>query len=154
MVRVVAYGAARTVSLNQTARGDVTMQVKARLKLVELSTAALSSCPMRSCSAKLPFLQKDLPPSFEASCRTSLQTALHRQPFCSCAFQQDDTDATMSGASLAPYVLRRPWLKRWMTPLASWYADASGYRRLGTIQTKRRTCRRRADLPKVSVQTT
>merc|ERR1711900_77685 len=39
--------------------------------------------------------------------------------------------ATMSGPSLAPYVLRRPWLKRWMMPLANWYADASGYRRLG-----------------------
>ncbi|KPI44018.1 Cytochrome b-c1 complex subunit 7 [Cyphellophora attinorum] len=37
----------------------------------------------------------------------------------------------MSGPSFAPYVLRRPWLKRWMMPLANWYADAAGYRRLG-----------------------
>ncbi|KAK5937855.1 Cytochrome b-c1 complex subunit 7 [Knufia obscura] len=37
----------------------------------------------------------------------------------------------MSGPSLAPYILRRPWLKRWMMPFANWYANASGYRRLG-----------------------
>ncbi|KIW18368.1 hypothetical protein PV08_02656 [Exophiala spinifera] len=37
----------------------------------------------------------------------------------------------MSGPSLAPYILKRPWLKRWMMPLANWYADAAGYRRLG-----------------------
>ncbi|KIW52607.1 hypothetical protein PV05_08237 [Exophiala xenobiotica] len=37
----------------------------------------------------------------------------------------------MSAPSLAPYILRRPWLKRWMMPLANWYAEAAGYRRLG-----------------------
>ncbi|KAK6375971.1 Cytochrome b-c1 complex subunit 7, mitochondrial [Exophiala oligosperma] len=37
----------------------------------------------------------------------------------------------MSAPSLAPYILKRPWLKRWMMPLANWYADAAGYRRLG-----------------------
>merc|ERR1712113_537576 len=39
--------------------------------------------------------------------------------------------AIMSGPSLAPYILRRPWLKRWMMPFANWYANASGYRKLG-----------------------
>jgi len=38
---------------------------------------------------------------------------------------------TMSAPSLAPYILARPWLKSWMMPLANWYANAAGYRRLG-----------------------
>jgi hypothetical protein len=41
--------------------------------------------------------------------------------------------AAMSGPSGASYVLKRPWLKRWMMPLSNWYADAAGYRRLGMI---------------------
>lgn len=34
-------------------------------------------------------------------------------------------------ASLAPFVLRRPWLTKLLTPAASWYANAAGYRKLG-----------------------
>ncbi|KAK5044960.1 hypothetical protein LTR84_010332 [Exophiala bonariae] len=37
----------------------------------------------------------------------------------------------MSGPSLAPYILKRPWLLSWMKPFAEWYANAAGYRRLG-----------------------
>ncbi|KAI1616993.1 ubiquinol-cytochrome c reductase subunit 7 [Exophiala viscosa] len=37
----------------------------------------------------------------------------------------------MSAPSMAPYILKRPWLKRWMMPLANWYAEAAGYRQLG-----------------------
>jgi ubiquinol-cytochrome c reductase subunit 7 len=37
----------------------------------------------------------------------------------------------MSAPSIANYVVKRPWLKRWMTPIAQWYTDAAGYRRLG-----------------------
>ncbi|KAF2809312.1 uncharacterized protein BDZ99DRAFT_463159 [Mytilinidion resinicola] len=37
----------------------------------------------------------------------------------------------MSQPSLAPFVLKRQWLTRWMKPLANWYANASGYRKLG-----------------------
>ncbi|KAF2418247.1 14 kDa subunit of cytochrome bd ubiquinol oxidase [Tothia fuscella] len=37
----------------------------------------------------------------------------------------------MSQPSLAKFVIKRPWLKRWMTPLANWYVDAAGYRKLG-----------------------
>ncbi|KAJ5787263.1 hypothetical protein N7457_002253 [Penicillium paradoxum] len=37
----------------------------------------------------------------------------------------------MSAPSLASYIVKRPWLKRWMTPLSNWYTDAAGYRRLG-----------------------
>lgn len=33
--------------------------------------------------------------------------------------------------SLAPFVLRRPWLTNMLKPIASWYADAAGYRKLG-----------------------
>lgn len=37
----------------------------------------------------------------------------------------------MSQPSLTNFIVKRPWLKRWMTPLANWYTDASGYRKLG-----------------------
>ncbi|OJJ87102.1 ubiquinol--cytochrome-c reductase subunit 7 [Aspergillus glaucus CBS 516.65] len=37
----------------------------------------------------------------------------------------------MSAPSLTSYIVKRPWLKRWMTPIAEWYMDAAGYRRLG-----------------------
>ncbi|MCJ1308437.1 Cytochrome b-c1 complex subunit 7 [Agyrium rufum] len=37
----------------------------------------------------------------------------------------------MSAPSLANFIIKRPWLNRWMTPLASWYQDAAGYRKLG-----------------------
>ncbi|KAF1353945.1 ubiquinol-cytochrome c reductase complex 14 kDa protein [Delphinella strobiligena] len=37
----------------------------------------------------------------------------------------------MSQPSLTNFIVKRPWLKRWMTPLANWYTDAAGYRKLG-----------------------
>jgi len=37
----------------------------------------------------------------------------------------------MSQPSLAPYIIKRPWLTRWLKPLANWYTNAAGYRRLG-----------------------
>lgn len=37
----------------------------------------------------------------------------------------------MSAPSIAPYILKRPWLKRWVMPLAQWYCEAAGYRKLG-----------------------
>ncbi|KAL1584579.1 hypothetical protein WHR41_07059 [Cladosporium halotolerans] len=37
----------------------------------------------------------------------------------------------MSQPSLAPYVLKRPWLMRWAKPLSKWYFDAAAYRKLG-----------------------
>ncbi|KAL5120529.1 Cytochrome b-c1 complex subunit 7 [Pleosporales sp. CAS-2024a] len=37
----------------------------------------------------------------------------------------------MSAPSLAPFINKRPWLQRWMKPLASWYCNAAGYRQLG-----------------------
>ncbi|KAI1211767.1 14 kDa subunit of cytochrome bd ubiquinol oxidase [Annulohypoxylon truncatum] len=33
--------------------------------------------------------------------------------------------------SLAPFVLKRPWLTKLLTPVASWYSRAAGYRQLG-----------------------
>lgn len=33
--------------------------------------------------------------------------------------------------SLAPYVLKRPWLTKMLTPMANWYANAAGYRQMG-----------------------
>ncbi|KAJ9623574.1 Cytochrome b-c1 complex subunit 7 [Taxawa tesnikishii (nom. ined.)] len=37
----------------------------------------------------------------------------------------------MSQPSLTNFIIKRPWLKRWMMPLAQWYTDAAGYRKLG-----------------------
>ncbi|KAL3468272.1 cytochrome b-c1 complex subunit 7 [Aspergillus heterothallicus] len=37
----------------------------------------------------------------------------------------------MSAPSLTNFIVKRPWLKRWVKPVANWYADAAGYRRLG-----------------------
>jgi ubiquinol-cytochrome c reductase subunit 7 len=37
----------------------------------------------------------------------------------------------MSAPSLAPLIKKRPWLQRWMQPLANWYCNAAGYRQLG-----------------------
>lgn len=33
--------------------------------------------------------------------------------------------------SLAPFVLRRPWLTKMLMPAATWYTNAAGYRKLG-----------------------
>jgi hypothetical protein len=33
--------------------------------------------------------------------------------------------------SLAPFVMKRPWLRNMLTPVANWYANAAGYRKLG-----------------------
>ncbi|KAK4066642.1 hypothetical protein Trihar35433_7069 [Trichoderma harzianum] len=43
--------------------------------------------------------------------------------------QQQIAASTM--VSLAPFVLKRPWLVKALTPAANWYAGASGYRQLG-----------------------
>lgn len=37
----------------------------------------------------------------------------------------------MSAPSFANYVVKRPWLHRWVMPIAEWYTNAAGYRRLG-----------------------
>ncbi|KAI2606085.1 cytochrome b-c1 complex subunit 7 [Hypoxylon fragiforme] len=37
----------------------------------------------------------------------------------------------MSSYSLAPFVLKRPWLRNLLTPAASWYVNLAGYRKLG-----------------------
>lgn len=39
--------------------------------------------------------------------------------------------ATMSAPSLAPMIMKRPWLQRWVQPLSNWYCNAAGYRQLG-----------------------
>ena len=37
----------------------------------------------------------------------------------------------MSTPSFANFVVKRPWLNRWMQPLSKWYFDNAGYRKLG-----------------------
>ncbi|KAI5927021.1 cytochrome b-c1 complex subunit 7 [Camillea tinctor] len=36
-----------------------------------------------------------------------------------------------SYATLAPFIVKRPWLHNLLKPVASWYANAAGYRQLG-----------------------
>ncbi|KAI0024195.1 cytochrome b-c1 complex subunit 7 [Xylariomycetidae sp. FL0641] len=35
--------------------------------------------------------------------------------------------------TLAPFVLKRPWLKKIMMPFAQWYMNAAGHRQLGLL---------------------
>ncbi|KAI9729924.1 MAG: Cytochrome b-c1 complex subunit 7 [Claussenomyces sp. TS43310] len=37
----------------------------------------------------------------------------------------------MSQPSLTNFIVKRPWLNRWMTPIANWYCNTAGYRKLG-----------------------
>ncbi|KIN06688.1 hypothetical protein OIDMADRAFT_17432 [Oidiodendron maius Zn] len=37
----------------------------------------------------------------------------------------------MSAPSLINFILKRPWLKRALTPVAAWWGNAAGYRQLG-----------------------
>ncbi len=37
----------------------------------------------------------------------------------------------MSAPSLAKFIMKRPWLERWVEPVANWYCNAAGYRKLG-----------------------
>ncbi|GAB7342068.1 hypothetical protein MBLNU457_g0350t1 [Dothideomycetes sp. NU457] len=37
----------------------------------------------------------------------------------------------MSQPSISKFIIKRPWLRKWMQPIANWYADAAGYRKLG-----------------------
>ncbi|KAI1826015.1 cytochrome b-c1 complex subunit 7 [Xylaria intraflava] len=37
----------------------------------------------------------------------------------------------MSYPSFAPFILKRPWLKKLVMPIADWYCNTAGYRQLG-----------------------
>ncbi|KAL3481582.1 cytochrome b-c1 complex subunit 7 [Aspergillus californicus] len=37
----------------------------------------------------------------------------------------------MSAPSIASHIVKRPWLSKWVMPIANWYTNAAGYRRLG-----------------------
>ncbi|CZR59714.1 probable ubiquinol--cytochrome-c reductase [Phialocephala subalpina] len=37
----------------------------------------------------------------------------------------------MSQPSLVNFIVKRPWLSKFMKPLSNWYANAAGYRKLG-----------------------
>jgi hypothetical protein len=43
----------------------------------------------------------------------------------------DPSTPIMSQPSLANYIVKKPWLAKWMAPLANWYCNAAGYRKLG-----------------------
>jgi hypothetical protein len=43
------------------------------------------------------------------------------------------------GLSLAPYVRSSRTLSKWLKPIATWYANLSGYRRLGLLYDDLRT---------------
>ena len=37
----------------------------------------------------------------------------------------------MSAPSAAAFIMKRPWLHKMVLPVAEWYKNAAGYRRLG-----------------------
>jgi hypothetical protein len=37
----------------------------------------------------------------------------------------------MSVPSFAPFIKKTPWLHKLLKPMANWYVDAAGYRKLG-----------------------
>ncbi|KAI9848155.1 MAG: Cytochrome b-c1 complex subunit 7 [Sclerophora amabilis] len=37
----------------------------------------------------------------------------------------------MSQPSFTNFIVKRPWLHNWMLPIARWYRNAAGYRKLG-----------------------
>ncbi|KAH9900109.1 putative ubiquinol--cytochrome-c reductase [Xylariomycetidae sp. FL2044] len=39
----------------------------------------------------------------------------------------------MSYPSLAPFIHKRPWLNKMLRPVATWYTNAAGYRKLGLL---------------------
>ncbi|KAF2235162.1 14 kDa subunit of cytochrome bd ubiquinol oxidase [Viridothelium virens] len=39
----------------------------------------------------------------------------------------------MSKPSLAPFIRARPWLRRWVQPIADWYVNSCGYRQVGLL---------------------
>merc|ERR1712000_469931 len=41
----------------------------------------------------------------------------------------DDDDDKM--VSLAPFIVKRPWLHKLMMPISKWYVNAAGYRKMG-----------------------
>jgi len=43
------------------------------------------------------------------------------------------------GPSLAPYVRSSRTLSKWLKPVANWYANLSGYRRVGLVYDDLRT---------------
>ncbi|KAI9889904.1 MAG: Cytochrome b-c1 complex subunit 7 [Vezdaea aestivalis] len=37
----------------------------------------------------------------------------------------------MAQPSFTKFIINRPWLLRWVTPMSKWYANAQGYRKMG-----------------------
>lgn len=64
--------------------------------------------------------------SFSPDDSTSIKDQIKKS--ASSTRQYDDN---MSQPSLTNFILKRPWLKSWMTPMANWYCNAAGYRQLG-----------------------
>ena len=97
--------------------------------------SALLGCSLPglpACTQKLPGLGEPGPIRFLAL-KTSPpdSTATHSDPQLHLPPAPNRTTEAMSAPSLAPYILKRPWLTKWVKPLAQWYGNAAGYRQLG-----------------------
>jgi len=60
-----------------------------------------------------------------------LHTSSAKEAFSYFGTPIDTTTTIMSYPTLAPFVLKRPWLKNLLMPVANWYANAAGYRAMG-----------------------
>ena len=114
------------------------------------SKGSASRCSVVQCSGKLDDSSRFLafspptgptnnakPPARLDPMVASSELALHhpaapfREPFDTPSAFRLSPPATMSQPSLANFIIKRPWLKRWMLPLSEWYKNAAGYRKLG-----------------------
>jgi hypothetical protein len=58
------------------------------------------------------------------------------------------------GPSFAPYVRSSRTLSKWLKPIANWYANLSGYRRVGLVYDDLRASRSSSSLPHQTPHTT
>ena len=52
------------------------------------------------------------------------------------------------GPSLAPYVRSSRTLSKWLKPVATWYANLSGYRKVGLVYDDLRTSQSHQQTPR------
>jgi hypothetical protein len=90
----------------------------------------------RSCHSQFPTCfaagRRFRPVRVRVKFRVSRLTTQHTDSFC-CRNNFSTMLFGPLGPSLAPYVRSSRTLSKWLKPVASWYANLSGYRRVGLV---------------------
>lgn len=84
--------------------------------------------PDRACHSTVKFLDWW---SAKKSCTSGIEQSLHRRQPQEYAPKHLNYTDKMSAPSLATFIAGKPWLSKMMMPLANWYCNAAGYRKLG-----------------------